>query len=232
MRNASRDSVLAERLARPQRLGIFGHRGVGKTTLITMLYREAVAGRLPGIRLAAGETRSAEYFADKIAQLEAGQLLPATLAETELRLNLYHNQTRIELEIRDYQGEHVELGRDETIHDFLRDCDAVWLCVDATLAPRSADLLRRQQEMEQLIEHYLKVEPGLVMDRPFALILTKCDLLPRPNANLWADHLGMTCHALETHCSINGLFAVSSLCTKVDAVETRPQVEEETGRNE
>ena len=46
---------VVERLCRPQRLGLFGHRGVGKTTLLTMLYREAVAGRLPGLRLAAGD---------------------------------------------------------------------------------------------------------------------------------------------------------------------------------
>ena len=42
----------AERLLRPQRIGIVGHRGVGKTTLLSMLYREASAGRLTGCRLA------------------------------------------------------------------------------------------------------------------------------------------------------------------------------------
>ena len=47
--------ALAERLCRPQRIGVFGHRGVGKTTLLTMLYREAVSGRLPELRLAAAD---------------------------------------------------------------------------------------------------------------------------------------------------------------------------------
>src|SRR5262245_60489945 len=116
--------LLAERFCRPHRVGLFGHRGVGKTTLLTVLYREAVAGRLPELRLAAAAVPTADYLSDKIIQLESGQALPATLAETDLRFHLYHQQNRVELLLRDYQGEHVELGRDGSIQQFLRDCDA------------------------------------------------------------------------------------------------------------
>ena len=133
-RIASAKTILTERLVRPQRLGLFGQRGVGKTTLLTMLYREAVGGRLPGLRLAAASARTANYLSDKILQLETGQPLPATLGETELRFHLYHRGCRIELVIKDYQGEHMALGREEPIREFLRDCDAVWLCLDASLA--------------------------------------------------------------------------------------------------
>src|SRR5436305_15268097 len=90
-------SLLCQRLCRPQRIGVFGHRGVGKTTLLTMLYREAVSGRLPGLRLAAADARTASYLSDKIQQLEAGQPLPATLAETDLRFHLYRGNVRLEL---------------------------------------------------------------------------------------------------------------------------------------
>src|SRR6516165_1540063 len=82
-------SSVAERMCRPQRIGVFGHRGVGKTTLITLLYREAVAGRLPGLRLAAADARTGNYLSDKVLQLESGQPLPGTLAETDLRFHLY-----------------------------------------------------------------------------------------------------------------------------------------------
>src|SRR5258708_37581060 len=88
---------LAERLCRPQRIGLFGQRGVGKTTFLTMLYREAVGGRFPGLRLAAADARTANYLSDKILQLETGHPLPATLGETELRFHLYHQGCRIEL---------------------------------------------------------------------------------------------------------------------------------------
>ncbi len=208
--------TLAMRLCRPQRLGVFGHRGVGKTTLLTMLYREAVGGRLADLRLAAADVRTADYLAEKILQLESGQLLPATLAETDLRLHLYGHDTRLELLVRDYQGEHVELGRDEPIRAYLRDCDALWLCLDASTLACPAERLRRQQEVEQLLEDYLAVEPQRIMDRPVALLLTKADQLgPAQEAAYngeWLDQFDMIGHALQTHCRHSGLFAVSSLC--------------------
>jgi hypothetical protein len=207
--------LLAERLCRPQRVGIFGHRGVGKTTLLTMLYREAVGGRLPGLRLAAADARTADYLSDKILQLEAGQPLPATLAESELRFPLYRGETRVELLVKDYQGEHVELGREEPIREFLRDCDAVWLCLDAAGLSHPDARLRRQQEIEQLMEDYLAAEPQRSMERPVALVLTKADLLfDGPEAargSEWAAAFDMVRHALETHCPHSGLFPVSSL---------------------
>src|SRR4051812_46405755 len=148
---------LAERLCRPQRVGLFGHRGVGKTTFLTMLYREAVGGRLPGLRLAAADARTANYLSDKILQLEAGQPLPATLGETELRFHLYAPAAGtgggpLDLLVMDYQGEHVAVGRHEPIRDFLRECDAVWLCLDVPVAAAPGPRLQAQQEVEQLVE--------------------------------------------------------------------------------
>ncbi len=214
MARSTAASSLADRFCRPQRIGVFGHRGVGKTTLLTMLYREAIGGRLPGLRLAAADARTADYLADKVLQLEAGQTLPATLAETDLSFHLYQGDTRLELLVKDYQGEHVELGRRGPVQEFLADCDAVWLCLDVGTVPEPAERLRRQQEIEQLIETYLAAEPHRTMERPMALLLTKADLLgPEPGGlDPLADaHFGMTRHALRSHCPHNGLIAVSSL---------------------
>ncbi len=213
MRTPTPAVTLAERLCRPQRIGVFGHRGVGKTTLLTMLYREAVGGRLPDLRLAAADARTADYLSDKVLQLEAGRPLPATLGETELRFHLYSQGTRLDLLFKDYQGEHVAVGRQEPIRDFLRDCDAVWLCLDVPAAATAADRLRAQQEVEQLIEDYLTAEPPGVPHRPMALILTKADLLSSPAAaeGLVERQFAMTQHALRLHCPQHALFAVSSL---------------------
>jgi hypothetical protein len=217
-------AVLEDRLCRPQRIGVFGHRGVGKTTLLTMLYREGTGGRLPGLRLAAADARTANYLSDKVLQLESSQALPATLAETDLRFHLYHRSTRLQLLVKDYQGEHVEVGRVEPIADFLRDCDAVWLCLDAATVTAAADRLRRQQEVEQLVEQFLAVEPLRTMDRPVALVLTKADLLadgtdPR---ELTGSHFDLVRHALQSHCPHNGLFAVTSLGRPREPHSLRP----------
>jgi hypothetical protein len=213
--------ALAERLCRPQRIGVFGHRGVGKTTLLTMLYREAVGGRLPELRLAAADARTADYLSDKVLQLEAGQPLPATLGETELRFHLYYQHRRLDLLFKDYQGEHVALGRQEPIRDFLRDCDAVWLCLDVPVADAPAACLQAQQEVEQIVEDYLVAETPGAPSRPMSLVLTKADLLPgcpttapipvEAVEEVVDRHFRMTRHTLELHCPPHGLFALSSL---------------------
>jgi hypothetical protein len=208
--------LLAERLCRPQRIGVFGHRGVGKTTLLTMLYREAVAGRLPGLRLATADARTATYLSDKIQQLEVGEALPGTLGETELRFHLYAGNDRIELLFLDYQGEHVELGRTEPVREFLQQCDAVWLCLDAPVAGESSARWRAEQEVEQVVEDYLAGERAGEPHRPMALVLTKADLLPEPRhpealGIIVEQQLGMTRHALNMHCPWHDVFAVSSL---------------------
>jgi hypothetical protein len=222
-RSASAKAVLAERLVRPQRIGLFGQRGVGKTTFLTMLYREAVGGRFPGLRLAAADARTANYLSDKILQLETGQPLPATLGETELRFHLYHQGCRIELIVKDYQGEHVALGREEPIREFLRDCDAVWLCLDASLAASPHPRLQAQQEAEQMIEDYLAAERQEPRHRPTAFVLTKADLLtpaekyvgptadPAALGDFVRQRFNITQHALASHCPDHGLYAVSSL---------------------
>jgi hypothetical protein len=209
----SLSSAVAERLCRPQRVGVFGHRGVGKTTLLTLLYREAVGGRLPELRLAAADARTADYLSDKILALEGGQTLPATLGETDLRFHLYHKGARLDLLFKDYQGEHVELGRSEPIREFLRDCDAVWLCLDAGGLDDPAARLRREQEVEQVVEDYLSVEAVAALHRPMALVLTKADLMTAAadTGAFAAQRLAMTRHALQAHAPKPGYFAVSSL---------------------
>ena len=185
---------LTERLCRPQRIGVFGHRGVGKTTLLTALYREAAAGRLPGLRLAAADARTATYLSDKIQQLESGQALPATLAETELRFHLYSGNDRIELVLLDYQGEHVALGRSEPVRDFLQECDAVWLCLDAPVVGDFAARWQAEQEVEQVVEDYLADERAGEAHRPMALVVTKSDLLGDGKApNRCAAGLSRSC---------------------------------------
>lgn len=213
---------LEERLTGAKRIALFGHRNVGKTTLLAMFYREASTGRVPGLRLAAGDAASAEYLAEKIAQIESGEPPAGTLAETELRLRLYHGPARFELIVKDYQGEHVTLGSDEPIQAFFADCDAVLLCLDPEGASNPAERRRRQQEVENLLERYIERSADGTAGRPVALLLTKFDRVLAKAESASDDpsgwdverfverHYGMTRHALAQHAPGGAIFAVSA----------------------
>jgi GTPase SAR1 family protein len=167
--------TIEHRLTGPKRIGFFGYRNVGKTTLLAMLYRQASTGQIPGCRLASLDSGTAEYLADKIAQIESGEPPAGTMAETDLRLRLYHGPARMDLTVKDYQGEHVALGSREPIREFLAGCDAILLCLDPENALRPADRRRRQQEIEILLEQCLEQSERSHMHRPVALVLTKFD---------------------------------------------------------
>ena len=216
-RARARLDALERRFTGPKRLGLFGHRAVGKTTLLAMFYREASAGRVPGLRLAAADTPTAEYLGSRINRLEAGEPPAGTLAETELHLRLYHDQAKLPLIIKDYQGEHVGLDSDAPIQDFFADCDAVFLCLDPDAKAEPADRLRRQQEVEALLERYLESSSDGTAGRPLALLITKYDRVleaggPDPqNVEQLAEELyGMTRHALASHVPHSAIFGVSS----------------------
>src|SRR5262249_2228493 len=85
----------------------------------------------------------------------------------------------------------------------------------------------RQQEVEQLIEDYLALEPQRTMERPVALVVTKADLFAAGQQNLeaWTHaQLGMTRHSMQAHCPRNGLFAVSSMGPNRRAENVGPPV--------
>ncbi len=220
---------LEERLTGARRIALFGHRDVGKTTLLAIAYRQASAGLVPGVRLAAGDPASAEYLAERIAQIESGEPPAGTLAETELRLRLYHGPARFDLIVKDYQGEHVTLGTSEPIQAFFADCDAVLLCLDPEGSTAPADRRRRQQEVEDLLERYIGRSADGTAGRPVALLLTKFDRIieaARKRSEAEAEalvdpsgegverfveaHYGMTQHALARHAPRSAIFAVSS----------------------
>lgn len=226
---------LEARLSRPLKVALFGHRNVGKTTLLAMFYRQASSGQVPGLRLAAADARTAEYLAEKIAQIESGQPMAGSLAETELNLRLYHGPARFDLVVKDYQGEHVTLGSEEPIHEFFAGCDAVFLCLDPDGSTDPAERRRRQQEVENLLERYIERSDAARADRPVALLLTKFDrvlaragdagssstdpgedddtlpAIPSDVVERVVDaHYGMTRHALAAHAPEGAIFGVSS----------------------
>lgn len=225
---------LERRLTGARRVGLFGHRNVGKTTLLAMFYRQASAGLIPDLRLAAPDPATAEYLADKIARIEAGESPAGTLAETELKLRLYHGPARYDLVLKDYQGEHVTLGSNEPILGFFADCDAALLCLDPMGSTDPAERRRRQQEVERLLESYIDQSNHLKIERPIAIIVTKYDEIVRREGDVgveavMASRFGMTLHAARHHAPDAAMFAVSAYGGSGDEPGTPPPELRPTG---
>jgi len=228
--NRTQLDAIERRLTGPKRIAVFGHRAVGKTTLLAMFYREASVGRVPGVRLSAVDPRGAEYLADKIARIEAGESPAGTLAETDLTLRLYRGPARIDLVVKDYQGEHVALGSDASILDFFADCEAVLLCLEAEASSDSATRRRRQQEVEHLLERYIGRSDDTTVGRPVALLMTKYEQVvarggpPADRVEEWVEaRFGMTRYALDHHAPRSAIFAVSSYGPEATADGVPPE---------
>ena len=222
-RSPSPAELLAARFCRPQRIGVFGYRGVGKTTLLTVLYREAVGGRLPSLRLAAADARTAQHLSDKVLQLEAGQPLPGTLTQTDLRFIFITRPAGSWCcaITRESKRSSVATSRSVT------SCGIVTHFGSAS-TPRvdaEGERLKRQQEVEQFLEAYLvRTElaaptgksAGRPLDRPVAIVFTKGDLLADNTLpdGLATDRFGMTRYALANHCHDSDQFVVRCLNTE------------------
>jgi hypothetical protein len=191
-RNA--DQALADRIVRPQRVGVLGPRAAGKTAMLAMLYREAIAGHFGGTRLSAADSRTAAYLNQVSRQLEQGHPPEPTTAPVEMRFILTHGDMRTEIVLLDHQGGD---SRPQSVREFLRDCDAVWLCLPA------ANPAVPEEELEEALAGE---EP-----RPLAVVLTKADQL----AALGPGHIRATTdplagHPLTGHIADRATFAVSS----------------------
>src|SRR3954471_11590220 len=95
-RRTAQLDALEARLIGPKKIALFGHRDVGKTTLLAMFYRQAPGGEGRGGRLgaAAPAAGSELYDAEKVPKIDSGEPMAGTLAETELSLRLYHGPAR------------------------------------------------------------------------------------------------------------------------------------------
>ena len=227
-RRTSRLDILEARLTGPKRVALFGHRNVGKTTLLAMFYREASSGRMR--RTADGGGRPAECRVsgredrpDRVGRADGRARWPRPSS----RLRLYHGPARFELIVKDYQGEDVTLGSEQPIKQFFADCHAVLLCLDPEGSADATERRRRQQEVENLLEGYVDRSDDGKVGRPVALLLTKFDRVlagwhaPRTPERgsgvpvelverLLNERYGMTRHALAAHAPDGAVFAVSS----------------------
>ena len=168
--------ALERQLTGPKRIALFGHRNVGKTTLLAMFYRQASTGqgagpppgggRRPDRRVSRREDR-----ADRVGRVARGDpgrdraeapALPRPGAVRPDRQGLPGRARHARLRRAD-PGSSSPIATPS--------CSAS----TPTARPDPADRRRRQQEVENLLERYIDRSDDATTGRPIALLLTKFD---------------------------------------------------------
>ena len=222
--------ALEARLTGPKRIALFGHRNVGKTTLLAMFYRQASSGRVPGLRMAAADAQERRVSGgkdrpDRVGPAD-GRLAGRDRAEAPaLSRPRAIRPDRQGLPGRARHARHAR-SRSRSSSRTATPCSSASTPRARPIPPNAR---RRQQEVENLLERYIDRSEDLSTGRPVALLLTKFDRVlaeqcelggrcHRSQAGLSAEFVerlvderyGMTRHALAEHAPDGAIFAVSS----------------------
>ena len=194
----------AERIDRSiYRIGVFGHKGVGKTVFLTAVYafsRDSSELQL----LAMGETQA--YLEGNFnlmkgksgdradsGKVEMRRFPETTSAERKLAFSARFGKTvNVSLETRDYSGKELYIdsaeGIPQSLMDFYQLCDCVLFLVDPDAANDQVELTRRVTSFTRLIEQISDSRKKLNI--PIGLVITKADELPGFKSSLQSILVG------------------------------------------
>jgi len=173
------------------RIGIFGHKGVGKTVFLTAVY--AFSKDSSDLQLLAmGETQA--YLEGNYNLMKGGRgdqsrqgkiELPKFPDTSSARKNLNFSAQlgktmNVPVEVIDYSGEKLYIdsgdGIPQDLIDFFQLCDCVLFLVDPRAINNEVELTRRVTSFTRLIEQISDSRRKL--DIPIGLVITKSDELP------------------------------------------------------
>jgi hypothetical protein len=173
------------------RIGIFGHKNVGKTVFLTAVY--AFSKDSSDLQLLAmGETQAylEENFnlmkgrsGDRVKEegFESRRFPDTTSTRKKLSFSTQLGKTmNVPLEALDYSGENLYIdsadGIPQDLIDFFQLCDCVLFLVDPEATNNEVELTRRVTSFTRLIEQISESRKRL--DIPIGLVITKADELP------------------------------------------------------
>ena len=181
------------------RIGIFGSRGVGKTSCFACLYGDS---KPADAAVSFPETDSRSYLEGLWEDLVQGKSMEGTAAEPlrPLSLNLTDGDETWNLKTCDYAGRLIESGGKggagneerqlrQSVESWLHESDAILIFLDITTRGDVQDsyLRDRQDELDRLLGALGVLAKGGKVGKPLALVLTKWDVLGPISGDLVAE---------------------------------------------
>ncbi|MBK8656755.1 MAG: GTPase domain-containing protein [Haliscomenobacter sp.] len=181
----------------PLKIGIFGDKGVGKTTYLTTLHGVLSSHRYDDIEVRYEDENTAIYLKRNFNKLLANpnedgvgefSRVDSTSGEYDIKFDLFYKTEKKEhhfkIEMRDFPGEKIKVeGKGiQNVISFLGSCDAILYFFSI---PDKLDNPEDQSffDLNMILAGLTKLENARKTKKPFVLMLTKSDeVVKRENA--------------------------------------------------
>ncbi len=169
------------------RIGILGDRAVGKTTYLTTLHGLLANHKYDNIEVRYQDIQTVKYLKSNFQKLLSEGIVDATVGEYDITFDLWiekekNKKNHFLIEMRDFAGEktRVENNETESVIDFLATCDAILYLY--SIPDKLDDSVGTQDlfDVNIILTQLTNRQEGLKkLDKPFVLLLSKCDEITR-----------------------------------------------------
>lgn len=162
------------------KIGIFGDKGVGKTTFLTILHGALMNRLFEEIKIRYANSDTVIYLKENFRELQEGQV-PSTVGEHNIDFDLFYTldgkEQKFRVEMKDFPGERFQTQNNkiDILVDFLSKCDGILLfhsIFDKSKDANGQNIADLNLILSKLIE---KEKDAEKIRKPFVLILTKSD---------------------------------------------------------
>lgn len=200
------------------KIGVFGYTAVGKTTFLATLYYLLSVSKYPHHNLSGRQYSTNEYIKERIefiTKFQWDRIPPNQGKPIDLYLDLFRNNKRYPLFMKDYRGEDISRGPETELFSFFESCDGIMVCLSPENVSGNSVNFVRHQEINTLLNSLVKFSRNAKTNTPIALVITKYDMIVGKIGEydpdqLIRDKFRDTFNMLSVHARSLNIFAVSA----------------------
>jgi len=167
------------------RISMMGARGVGKTSVLTSIFKEgqeAIAGSK--IFWKADNNTAGKLNTLKLSLMNAFDTrnpsnLPASSEKSEYCFKVgMSGKEKVDIRIKDFPGEYLTSSKEEereSVSGFIEESQVILIAIDTPYLMEESGLYNEQKNQVQVVSRFLKENPALFRDKLIMLVPLKCE---------------------------------------------------------
>lgn len=203
------------------KIGVFGDRGVGKTTFLTTLHGVLANHLYNEFEVRYENDSTVTYLKNNFSKLLSENIVDGTVGEYSIDFDLWYkkagNEQKFKISMKDFAGENIKVERHgiQTVVNFLSTCDAILFFYSLTDKDKNQDE-QNMFDFNTMLTRLTKLENGArKTKKPFVLILTKSDEIVQQRNNEF-DSLEAINQAIKGKIEDDGASLISELSRFVE----------------